>query len=325
MTTKKTGVLLVNLGSPAAPTVSAVRRFLREFLGDPRVVNLPRPLWWLILNFFVLPFRPRRSFLAYRKVWDEKGSPLIYLTRQLTDKVASRLAAKDVEVRDAMSYGEPSIPGRLKAFKDEGFEKVVILPLYPQYSSTTTASVFDALADELMSWRHIPEVLFISDYYQEPDYIAGVAKSIHQSWNLHGRHELLLMSFHGLPEVLIEWGDPYYKHCEQTALSIARELSLKDHEWQMVFQSRFGRTEWLKPYCVDTLKSLPERSIKSVDIVCPGFAVDCLETLEEIAIANKEEFIDAGGTDYHYIPALNDSDAHADMVANLLASRLGLG
>lgn len=320
MAAKKTGVLLVNLGSPAEPTVAAVRRFLGEFLWDPRVVNLPRPVWWLILNLFVLPLRPRRSFLAYRKVWDEKGSPLIYLTRQLAENAASRLAAQNIAVRDAMRYGEPSIASQLQAFKEEGVDRLVILPLYPQYSSTTTASVFDAAAGELMQWRHIPEVHFVSDYYRNPLYIAAVADSIRHHRNLHGKHELLLISFHGLPEVLTKWGDPYFKHCEQTAQEIARQLSLQAHEWQMVFQSRFGKAEWLKPYCVDTLKELPKRGIKTVDIVCPGFAVDCLETLEEIAIANKEEFLKAGGSAYHYIPALNDSEAHVDVLGNLLTS-----
>jgi ferrochelatase len=321
MAAKKTGVLLVNLGSPAEPTIAAVRRFLREFLWDPRVVNLPRPLWWLILNLFVLPLRPRRSFLAYRKVWDEKGSPLIYLTRQLAEKMASRLASRNITVREAMRYGEPAIAAQLTAFREEGVDTLVILPLYPQYSSTTTASVFDAVTDELQTWRHIPELHFFSDYYRDPAYIAAIAKSIQHSWNLHGKHDLLLMSFHGLPEILTQWGDPYFKHCEQTAQAIARQLSLQDHEWQLVFQSRFGKAEWLKPYCLDTLKELPKRGIEAVDIVCPGFAVDCLETLEEIAIANKEEFLKAGGSIYHYIPALNDSDVHVDVLAGLLASR----
>ncbi|MBL1263107.1 ferrochelatase [Candidatus Methylomicrobium oryzae] len=320
MSPKKTGVLLVNLGSPAEPTVAAVRRFLGEFLWDPRVVNLPRPLWWLILNLFVLPLRPRRSFLAYRKVWDEKGSPLIYLTRQLAEKAASKLAAQNIAVREAMRYGEPSIANQLRAFKEAGVDRVSILPLYPQYSSTTTASVFDAAAAELMQWRHIPEIRFIGDYYQDPGYIAAVADSIRQYWNLHGKHERLLMSFHGLPEMLTKLGDPYFSHCERTAAAIAKQLSLQDHEWQMVFQSRFGKAEWLKPYCLDTLQELPKRGVKTVDLVCPGFAVDCLETLEEIAIANKEAFLKAGGSAYHYIPALNDSDAHADVLVNLLLS-----
>jgi ferrochelatase len=318
MAAKKTGILLVNLGSPAAPTTAAVRRFLREFLWDPRVVNLPRPLWWLILHFFVLPFRPRRSALAYRKIWDNKGSPLIFLTRQLTEKVARKLQAKDVTTRYAMRYGEPSIAVQLRDFKEQGIEKLIVLPLYPQYSSTTTASIYDELTKELNRWRHLPDIHFISDYYQHPRYIAAVAESIEQSRREHGKNELLLLSFHGLPEVLTKWGDPYFYHCQKTAAMIAEKLGLKENEWQMVFQSRFGKAEWLKPYCADTLQSLPGRGIRKVDVVCPGFAVDCLETLEEIAMENKAIFFEVGGTAYRYITALNDTDAHVDALAGLL-------
>ncbi|MGR9054004.1 MAG: ferrochelatase [Gammaproteobacteria bacterium] len=323
MTTKKTGVLLVNLGSPADPTVSSVRRFLKEFLWDPRVVNLPRPLWWLILHFFVLPFRPRRSASAYRKIWDNsKGSPLVYLTRQLTEKIAAKLQQRGVLADYAMRYGKPSIADRLKFFKEQGVDKLIVLPLYPQYSSTTTASVYDGMVKELNRWRRLPDIQFISDYYRHPGYIASVAESIEQSRREHGESELLLMSFHGLPEVLTEWGDPYFHHCQTTAAMIADKLGLKEGQWLMVFQSRFGKAEWLKPYCADTLQSLPGRGIKSVDVVCPGFAVDCLETLEEIAMENKSLFFEAGGSHYHYIPALNDSKAHVDMLVSLLEQYL---
>lgn len=323
MATKKTGVLLVNLGSPTAPTTSAVRRFLGDFLWDPRVVNLPRPLWWVILHFFVLPFRPRRSANAYRKIWDNsKGSPLTFLTRQLTEKVAGTLQAKGVITRYAMRYGEPSIARQLRDFKEQGIEKVVVLPLYPQYSSTTTASVYDDLVKELNRWRHLPEIHFISDYYQHPRYIAAVVDSIEQSRREHGKNEVLLMSFHGLPEVLTKWGDPYFYHCQKTAAMIAEKAGLKENEWLMVFQSRFGKAEWLKPYCVDTLQSLPGRGIKKIDVICPGFAVDCLETLEEIAMENKAIFIDAGGEAYRYIPALNDTKTHVEVLIGLLEQHL---
>ncbi|MGR8980981.1 MAG: ferrochelatase [Gammaproteobacteria bacterium] len=319
MTHKKTGVLLVNLGSPAAPTVSAVRRFLKEFLWDPRVVNLPRPLWWLILHFFVLPFRPHRSASAYRKIWDNaKGAPLVYLTRHLTEKVAVKLQEIGVLTDYAMRYGEPSIAQRLRFFKEQGVDKLIVLPLYPQYSSTTTASVYDDMLKELSRWRRLPDIHFISDYYRHPQYIHAVAESIEQSRRENGKNDLLLMSFHGLPEKLTEWGDPYFYHCRQTAVMIAKKLGLDESEWLMVFQSRFGKAEWLKPYCVDTLQSLPGRGIKSVDVVCPGFAVDCLETLEEIAMENKSVFFEAGGSNYHYIPALNDSKAHAEALLSLL-------
>ncbi len=318
MSHKKIGILLANLGSPTAPTTKAVRRFLKDFLGDPRVVNLPRPLWWLILNFFVLPFRPSRSAKAYRKVWHEKGSPLTYLTRQLTENVAEQLKPKGITVNYAMRYGEPSIATQLKAFKKAGITDVMVLPLYPQYSSTTTASIYDDLTKELKQWRHLPSFQFISDYHQDSHYITAVAASIEQTWREQPKNELLVMSFHGLPEQLTQWGDPYFHQCHQTAALIAEKLGLTEKQWMIVFQSRFGKAQWLKPYCVDTLQVLPTQGIKAIDIVCPGFEVDCLETLEEIAMENKAIFIEAGGTDYRYIPCLNDSKAHVDALINLL-------
>ncbi|MDD1618889.1 MAG: ferrochelatase [Methylococcaceae bacterium NSP1-1] len=321
MTTKKIGVLLANLGSPTAPTTKAVRRFLKDFLWDPRVVNLPRPLWWVILHFFVLPFRPARSAKAYRKVWHEKGSPLTYLTRELTEKTADQLNAKGITTDFVMRYGEPSIANQLRAFKQAGITDLIILPLYPQYSSTTTASIYDHLVKELNQWRHLPNIQFISDYHQDKHYIAAVAESIEQAWREQDKNELLLMSFHGLPEQLTKWGDPYFHQCHNTAKLIAEKLGLNEKEWMIVFQSRFGKAEWLKPYCVDTLQNLPGQGIKAVDVVCPGFAVDCLETLEEIALENKSIFLKSGGTSYRYIPALNDSVAHVKAIVNLLEQK----
>jgi len=318
MSHKKIGIILANLGSPTAPTTKAVRRFLKDFLGDPRVVNLPRPLWWLILNFFVLPFRPSRSAKAYRKVWHEKGSPLTYMTRQLSEKVAEQLKPKGITVNYAMRYGEPSIATQLKAFKKEGITDVMVLPLYPQYSSTTTASIYDDLTKELKQWRHLPSFQFISDYHQDSNYIAAVAASIEKAWLEQAKNELLVMSFHGLPEQLTVWGDPYFHQCHKTAALIAEKLGLTEKQWMIVFQSRFGKAQWLKPYCVDTLQALPTQGIKAIDIVCPGFAVDCLETLEEIAMENKSIFMEAGGSDYRYIACLNDSQAHVDALINLL-------
>ena len=322
MTTKKIGVLLANLGSPTAPTTKAVRRFLKDFLWDPRVVNLPRPLWWVILHFFVLPFRPARSAKAYQKVWHEKGSPLTYLTRELTEKTADQLNAKGITTDFVMRYGEPSIANQLRAFKKAGITDLIVLPLYPQYSSTTTASIYDHLVKELNKWRHLPNIQFISDYHQDRHYIAAVAESIEQAWREQDKNELLLMSFHGLPEQLTKWGDPYFHQCHKTATLIAEKLGLNEKEWMIVFQSRFGKAEWLKPYCVDTLQNLPGQGIKTVDVVCPGFAVDCLETLEEIAMENKSIFMKAGGTSYRYIPALNDSVAHVNAIVNLLEQKI---
>lgn len=319
MTHKKTGVLLANLGSPTAPTTKAVRRFLRDFLGDPRVVNLPRPLWWVILNCFVLPFRPARSAKAYKKVWHEKGSPLTYLTEALTEKVAARLHAQGIVATHTMRYGEPSIAKRLKEFKQAGITDVIVLPLYPQYSSTTTASIYDDVVKELNQWRHLPSLHFISDYHQDAGYINAVADSVRQAWQEQPKNQLLVMSFHGLPEQLTKWGDPYFHQCHKTGALIAENLGLQAHEWRLVFQSRFGKAEWLKPYCVDTLEQLPKEGIKTVDVICPGFAVDCLETLEEIAMENKSVFIEAGGEAYHYIACLNDSDAHVEAMVNLIS------
>ena len=319
---KKTGVLLANLGSPIAPTTSAVRRFLKDFLWDPRVVNLPRPVWWVILHFFVLPFRPHKSAKAYRKIWDEKGSPLAFWTMQLAEQVADKFRDKGVTVNYVMRYGEPSIAKQLRVFKEAGIENLIVLPLYPQYSSTTTASIYDDVIKELNKWRHLPSIQFVSDYHRDSHYIAAVAGSIEQSWREHGKNELLLMSFHGLPEQLTKWGDPYFHQCHKTAALIAKKLGLNDKQWLIVFQSRFGRAQWLKPYCVDTLKNLPGQGVKTVDVVCPGFAVDCLETLEEIAMENKSIFMEAGGTAYRYIPALNDSEAHVTTILNLLEQKL---
>ncbi|MEY3759156.1 MAG: ferrochelatase [Pseudomonadota bacterium] len=321
MTTKKTGVILANLGSPTAPTTKAVRRFLADFLWDPRVVNLPRPLWWIILNFFVLPFRPSRSAKAYQKVWHEKGSPLAYLTRELTEKVADQLVAKGIATHYAMRYGEPSIATQLKEFKKAGITDVVVLPLYPQYSSTTSASIYDDLIKELNQWRHLPTFQFIAEYHQDRHYIAAIAQSIEQAWREQDKNELLIMSFHGLPEALTKWGDPYFHQCHKTAALIAEKLDLNEKEWMIVFQSRFGKAEWLKPYCVSTLEELPGQGVKTVDVVCPGFAVDCLETLEEIAMENKSIFMESGGTHYRYIAALNDSDAHVSAIINILEQK----
>lgn len=317
----KTAALLVNLGSPDAPTTSAVRRFLKAFLWDPRVVNIPRPIWWMILNGFVLPFRPRKAVRAYQKIWDAKGSPLIYLTKQLAEKTQIELQTDEVLVDYAFSYCQPSIESKLRVFKKQGIDNIIVVPLYPQYSSTTTASVHDAVVKEFSRWKHIPNFCFISDYCADDLYIEAVADSIRTARQNH-HSDLLLMSFHGLPKQLVKWGDPYCCQAHKTASSIAAKLGLDKSQWKLVFQSRFGKAEWLKPYCVETLMDLPKQGIKHIDVICPGFAVDCLETLEEIAMENKSIFLTAGGETYHYIPALNDSIAHAQSLASLIKQRL---
>lgn len=319
---KKIAVLLVNLGSPSKATTSAVRRYLKEFLWDPRVVNIPRPIWWIILHFLVLPFRPRKSVKAYKKIWQKKGSPLHFLTEQLAKKVAERfdhkIKDKHYSIDWVMRYGKPSISRQLAQYKKKQIDELIVIPLYPQYSSTTTASVYDEVMANLSHWRHIPILHFISDYHQDPLYIDAIATSIESDWKQHGKNELLLMSFHGLPEQLSKWGDPYFSQCNRTAELIAERLNLSDDNWQIVFQSRFGKAKWLQPYCIEVLQALPKQKIKHVDIVCPGFAVDCLETLEEIEMANKAIFLEAGGESYHYIPALNDSEKHIQTMVNLI-------
>lgn len=315
----KTGVLLVNLGSPVKPTRSAVRKYLKEFLWDPRVVNLPRFVWWLILHLVVLPFRPGRAAKAYQTIWTENGSPLVFQTQRLALQLAERLGCGDeIFVDYAMRYSQPGMVKKLRLFKEQGVSRLIVIPLYPQYSSTTTASVYDMLSRELATWRYVPSLHFVTEYYDHADYIQALADSVEQFWQQHGNKRFLLMSFHGLPAKLTELGDPYFFQCQQTASLLAAKLGLSDTQWKLVFQSRFGKAEWLKPYCVEVLESLPEQGHHCVDIICPGFAVDCLETLEEIAMANREAFISAGGVEYRYIPALNDSCSHVDFLHDLI-------
>jgi len=320
-TSAKTCLLLVNLGTPDAPTPEAVKRYLAEFLSDPRVVQIPKPVWWLILHGIVLQTRPRKSAKAYQAIWTERGSPLMALTQDLADAVREELNRRGqggVAVDIAMRYGQPSIPGQLSKHKAAGVERFIVLPLYPQYAAATTASIFDKVAETFGAWKHIPSVSFVSDYHLDEAYINAVATSIERHWQANGQAGLLLFSLHGLPAVSRQQGDPYYEQCVASTKAIAEKLGLADNAWKLVFQSRFGAQEWLKPYCVDVLKELPGQGVKAVDVVCPGFAVDCLETLEEIAIANKEIFIAAGGEQYRYIPALNADAEHAKALVDLI-------
>lgn len=323
---RRCAVLLVNLGTPEAPTPAAVRKYLAEFLMDGRVVEIPKPVWWLILHGIILRVRPRKSARAYRSIWTEGGSPLMVFSRRLTEAVRGELSQRlghEAVVELAMRYGKPAIAAQLEALRARGFERFLILPLYPQYAASSTGTVFDAVADVLKRWRAVPDIRFIRDYHDHPNYIAAVADSIQAYWEAHGRNGLLLFSFHGLPERSRELGDPYYDQCQTSARLIAERLGLEDGASQVVFQSRFGPAKWLRPYCVETLKALPSRGVKVVDVVCPGFAVDCLETLEEIAIANREVFMAAGGESYRMIPALNDSPAHAKLLADVIEGRIG--
>ncbi len=317
----KAGVLLTNLGSPDAPTYIAVRRYLKEFLSDPRVVEMSRPLWWLILNLVILNIRPRKSAALYRRIWTKVGSPLILNAEEQMEKLHLALERRypgRINVALGMRYGNPSLESALEGLHNSGVKKLFVLPLYPQYSATTTASTFDAVSHVLKTWRWLPEIHFITHYHDDEGYIQALADSVKAHWQQHGRPEQLILSFHGLPERCLAAGDPYYCECHATSRLLAEALKLKDGEWQTTFQSRVGREKWLKPYTDETLRALPAKGIKKIDIICPGFSADCLETLEEIAMTNREEFMNAGGKEYRYIPALNASDAHIEMMTNLI-------
>ena len=315
------GVLLVNLGTPEAPTPGAVRRFLAEFLADPRVVELPGWLWRPILHGYVLRVRPRRAAAAYRRIWTEHGSPLLLYSRQLAAGLERSLSARlpgPVHVALGMSYGEPGIEAALASLYERRVRRLIVLPLYPQYSGSTTGSVFEAVTRALSRRRWIPGLRFITDYHDAAGYIAALASTIRRFRDEHGPGERLLFSFHGLPRSMLEAGDPYHCHCLKTARLVAEALELGDADWHIAFQSRVGRAEWLKPYCDLTLKDWGAAKMGTVDVVCPGFAVDCLETLEEIAMQNAELYRDAGGGALRYIPALNESDDHVAFLSRLV-------
>ena len=322
-TQEKLGILLVNLGSPDKPNTSSVRRYLAEFLWDHRVVDTQRWLWWLILHLVILRIRPKRSAMSYQKVWTDQGSPLVATSRLQTQAIEKALQKKfrgNVIVDLAMRYGKPSIRDGLNALRKAGARRLLILPMYPQYSATTTASVFDEVTRVLRDWRWLLDLRFINQYHDHPKYIAALANSIRQHWDQNGRAEKLLFSFHGIPQRYVDSGDPYYCHCLKTARLTAEALELEDEQWQVVFQSRFGREPWLQPYCDKTLQQLPSQGIKSVEVVCPGFSADCLETLEEIDVENRDLFLEAGGESFHYIPALNASDEHIDALSEVLTA-----
>ncbi len=314
-----TGALLVNLGTPDAPTPAAVRRFLAEFLWDPRVVEAPRWLWWLALHGVILRIRPSRSAHAYRQIWTPQGSPLLLHTRALVDRVRVALQSRlPTTVALGMTYGSPSIADALQQLRGAGVRRLVVLPLYPQYSGSTTASVFDRVTSQLQRWRWVPELRFIGNYHDEPAYIDAIAASIRDHWRAHERGHLLF-SFHGVPRSYLLAGDPYHCQCLKSARLVAERLGLEAGAWSISFQSRVGREEWLRPYTDETLLSMAREGQRRVSVVCPGFATDCLETLEEIAIRDRALFMAAGGEFYDYIPALNAGDAHTELLCDLIA------
>jgi ferrochelatase len=317
------GVLLVNLGTTAAPTKDAVRRYLAEFLWDPRVIELPRPLWWLILHGVILRLRPAKVARAYQAIWTDAGSPLLAISERLTAMLQQRFSqqkSQRVEVILAMRYGEPSIDKALQTLRERGMRRLLVVPMYPQYSATTTATVFDEVTRVLQGWRWVPELRFIQHYHDHPKYIGALAASVRAHWQKNTGQGKLLMSFHGIPKRYFLAGDPYFCECQKTARLLARELGLKDDQWKITFQSRVGREEWLKPYTDKTLAEWGKHKLQRVDVICPGFSVDCLETLEEIDEQNRELFQSRGGGEYSYIPALNDSPGQLDLLVELVGS-----
>ena len=322
----KTGVLIVNLGTPDAPTPRAVRRYLDEFLSDPRVIDKPRWLWWLILHGIILRLRPYKAAHAYQQIWTKQGSPLLTISQKQASKLQDLLNKKysHVSVALGMSYGSPSIKTALESLQKENVNNVVILPMYPQYSATTTASVFDAVAHVLKKWRFLPGIEFISHYHDKPQYIKALADSIRATWKEKGQAEKLLLSFHGLPKSYLAAGDPYFCECQKTGRLLATELELNDSQWMLTFQSRMGVEEWLTPYTDKTLLLLAKQGVKDIQVACPGFPADCLETLEEINMQNRDVFLSAGGDSYRYIPALNDTDGHINMIASLVEPQIDL-
>ncbi len=315
------GVLLVNLGTPDSPERGDVRRYLKEFLWDPRVVEVPRPIWWLVLNGVILNTRPGRSAAAYRKIWTPDGSPLLVLSQRQKTALQTRLSDScpgPVKVALAMRYGNPSIAAGLADLQAAGARRIIVLPLYPQYSATTTASIFDAVTAYFHKQRWLPELRFINHYHDDAAYVRALAATVEQHWEEHGRSDLLLMSFHGIPREYFEKGDPYHCECQKTGRLLADALGLGTEQWRLSFQSRLGPKEWLRPYTDETLRQVAAQGTKSVDVICPGFSVDCLETLEEIAMENRDEFLHAGGESYHYIPCLNDRREHIAALSELI-------
>ncbi len=317
MNHQKTAVILTNLGTPETNTVPAVKKFLKEFLSDSRVVEIPGFVWWFILNLIILPFRSKTALHAYNEIWTDEGSPLMSISLKQQSALQQKLGA-DTKVELMMRYGNPSFATVINDLLSQNYKNFIILPLYPQNSATTTATTFDHIADVLRHTRAIPDINFISDYHGDPGYIHALAASIQEHWQQQKRQRFLLMSFHGLPQRNIDKGDPYYDQCTGTANLLATILGLGKEQWGMSFQSRFGKQEWIKPYTSETLATLADKGLKEVDIICPGFSVDCLETLEEIQLQNRDIFMQHGGQQYYYIPCLNDREDHIDMMADLV-------
>ena len=324
-TEEKTGILLVNLGTPDAPTAKAVRTYLKQFLGDSRVVEIPRAVWWLILNGIILNTRPKKSAEKYASIWLKTGSPLrVYTEKQailLKGFLGERTRSPFV-VDFAMTYGNPSIPDALNRLKEQNCQRILIVPMFPQYAASATGPVYDQVFTAMQKMRNLPAIRTVKHFHDHAGYIKALAANIHGYWVRHGRPEKLLMSFHGVPKYTQDKGDPYHCECHKTGRLLAEELGLAPEQYIVSFQSRFGRAEWIKPYTTATLKELGKQKTRRVDVVCPGFVADCLETLEEIAMEGREDFLHAGGGEYHYIPCMNDNDQWIHALTDLVMDNL---
>jgi ferrochelatase len=324
-TPERIGVLVVNLGTPDSPSYFAVQRYLREFLGDRRVIDTSRLIWLPLLYGIILPFRPIRTVRNYRKIWMRGGSPLAVYSKRLSDKIGSVLQSRlggDVRVALGMTYGNPSIASAIRSLAEQNVKRLLVLPLYPQYCSSTTGSVFDRTSKVLQRWRWLPETRFVNDYYDDPGYIDELAASIESHWAEVGARAHLLFSYHGIPAVYVKEGDPYQMQAETTTRLVVARLGLAQDDWSHCYQSRFGSVVWLQPYTEDTLKALIKRGLRKLTIVSPSFAVDCLETLEEVAIEYRDKFLALGGERLTLVPALNDDDRHAAVLASVIQRQL---
>ncbi len=319
------GVLLVNLGTPDSPSYFAVQRYLREFLADRRVIETSRLIWWPLLYGVVLPFRPMRTARKYRKIWMPEGSPLAVYSKRLAIKIGGRLQSTlgdRVRVALGMSYGNPSIASAIQSLAEQNAQRLLVLPLYPQYCSSTTGSVFDRTSRVLQQWRWLPETRFVNDYYADPGYIEALSRRIEEHWTEQGERSHLLFSYHGIPADYVKAGDPYQAQAEATTRLVVSRLALAADEWSHCYQSRFGRVEWLQPYTDATVEALAKGGTAKLTVVSPSFAVDCLETLEEVALEYRDKFVEFGGDRLTLVPALNDDDRHADALASIIRTQL---
>ncbi|HEY8119022.1 MAG TPA: ferrochelatase [Methylophilaceae bacterium] len=321
----RVGILLANLGTPDAPTAPALRRYLKQFLNDRRVVEIPRAIWWLILNVIILNFRPRKSAEKYAQIWTAEGSPLLVHAQKqaklLQGYLGTRIASP-FKVELGMRYGNPSIASAIEKLKAAHCDRILVFPLYPQYAASSSASAMDAVWEVLQHSRNMPAIRSIRHYHDHPAYIAALAQSVRQHWAENGRPDKLIISFHGVPKYTLNKGDPYHCECHKTARLLAETLGLDKDQYMVCFQSRFGKAEWLKPYLAPTLEQLGKKKLKRIDIICPGFSSDCLETLEEIAIEGKASFVSAGGGEFHYIPALNERESWIDAMCEIALDNL---